>query len=300
MPVTMVIQAPAKINLTLEVLKRRHDGYHTLRSLMVPLAFADELQIEPNDVPAFSCSDPTLAGDDNLVVRALAALPELEPRSVRLIKYIPTQAGLGGGSSDAAAILLAAMSGAFGTVPDVDWLACARELGSDVPFFLAQTGALVEGTGERVTAIGKLPAWHVLLVKPPVATSTSEAYQEFDRCPRAARARKTSVTLRALDALQRGDFATLEKCMSNDFHQIALAPAPHGQAAPPEIARAIDALHAAGASNAMLCGSGSAVFTLAQRSETIAGIAERVELPADYLRVATHFDTRPLWRGARA
>lgn len=116
----MLVHAPAKINLTLEVLQRQADGYHTLRSLMLPLAFGDELRIEPSDVPIFACSDLALASEDNLAARALAALPALEARRVTLVKRIPTQAGLGGGSSDAAAILLAAMNGAFGKAPDVD------------------------------------------------------------------------------------------------------------------------------------------------------------------------------------
>ena len=325
MPGRMRILAPAKINLTLEVLQRREDGYHALRSLMVPLAHADELWIEPADEPAFTCSDPALAGDDNIVMRALALLPELEPRSVRLIKHIPTQAGLGGGSSDAAAVLLAAMSGAFGRVPEVDWVACARRLGSDVPFFLAQTGALVEGTGERVTAAGELPPWHVLLIKPPLAISTREAYAELDRHPRASRPRNTSVTLKALDALQRADFNALEACLSNDFTTAMIAledgtTAPGldagsggernkqrgvgpriqpGHATTSEIGRAMDALRRAGSTNATLCGSGSAVFALAPTGDTIADIAARVDLPDDYLRVVTRFQTSPAWRGAR-
>lgn len=290
----MVVRAPAKINLTLEVLGRREDGYHSLRSLMVPLAFADELEIEPADVPTFSCSDPELDGDDNLVVRAIAALPGLEPRRVRLIKHIPTQAGLGGGSSDAAAILLAAMNGAFGNVPNIDWLACARALGSDVPFFLAQGGALVEGTGERITPVGELPGWHALVIKPPLATSTAQAYRHLDLHPRPTRARNESVTLHALNAIQRADFAALEESLFNDFHEIHISQPLR------EIARVFEALHSAGATNALLCGSGSAVFTLAKRHETIHEIAACIELPENYQRIPTQFANAPAWRRARA
>ncbi|MHB8146780.1 MAG: 4-(cytidine 5'-diphospho)-2-C-methyl-D-erythritol kinase, partial [Vulcanimicrobiaceae bacterium] len=196
-----VVNAPAKINLTLEVLSRRADGYHALRSLMVPLAFGDRLQIEPSERSAFSCSDPALGGQDNLAARAMRALAPAQPQALHLTKHIPTEAGLGGGSSDAAAVLLAAMDGALGTIAPLDYLAVARSLGSDVPFFLARTGALVEGTGERVTAVGTLPNWHVLVVKPPVTVSTADAYARLDRYPRPARARAGSVTLRALAAL---------------------------------------------------------------------------------------------------
>lgn len=292
----MVIQAPAKINLTLEVLARRENGYHTLRSLLVPLAFADELHIGPADALRFTCTEPALGGDDNLVVRALAALGEIAPRHVHLIKHIPTQAGLGGGSSDAAAVFIAAMSGAFGRVPEADWLALARALGSDVPFFLAQTGALVEGTGDRVTPVGELPSWHVLIIKPPIATSTMQAYRELDARSRPTRTRNESVTLRALNALQRGDFEGLETCLWNDFHEIAAGPDGSGAN---EIARTFEALRSAGATNALLCGSGSAVFTLAQDRAAIDAITAHIELPDSYLRILTQFATTPEWCGAR-
>ena len=91
--------APAKINLTLEVLARREDGYHALRSVMVPLSLADAIAIEPSERFAFECDAEGLGGDDNLVVRAAAALGALPPVRITLTKHIPSQAGLGGGSS---------------------------------------------------------------------------------------------------------------------------------------------------------------------------------------------------------
>ena len=286
-----VVNAPAKINLTLEVLARRADGYHTLRSLMVPLAFGDSLQIEPGERSAFSCNDETLAGPENLAARAMRTIAPAQPHVLHLLKRIPAQAGLGGGSSDAAAVLLAAMDGALGATPHLDYLAAARSLGSDVPFFLARTGALVEGTGERVTAIGALPDWHVLIVKPPVAVSTADAYARLARAPRTTRPRAGSVTLRALEALQRGDFATTQACLSNDFHD----PIAHTV---PEIERTIDALLAAGATNALLCGSGSAVFSLAPDAASIRAIAASLLLPDEYLRFETSFASTPAWRSA--
>lgn len=162
-----------------------------------------------------------------------------------------------------------------------------------MPFFLTQTGALVEGTGERVTAIGALPPWHVLVIKPPVATSTGDAYAQLDRCERATRTRSTSVTLRALEALQRGDFAAVEACLSNDFHNLAVR-------STSAVACAIEALYAAGATNAMLSGSGSAVFTLTADAAALTAIAERIDLPTEYLQIATHFKLAPTWRGMHA
>ncbi|HTU83172.1 MAG TPA: 4-(cytidine 5'-diphospho)-2-C-methyl-D-erythritol kinase [Verrucomicrobiae bacterium] len=282
-------RAPAKINLTLEVLARRDDGYHALRSVMVPLDLADELAIERSDAFAFSCDIAGLGGDDNLAVRALRAIGELPAARVTLRKRIPTQAGLGGGSSDAAAVLRAAMEGAFGDCGPVDWLAAARQLGSDVPFFLAGTGALVEGTGERVTPAGALPPWAVLIVKPPAAISTASAYAELDRHPRPSRARSTSASLAALTALQRGDLGEVERLATNDFQEPIAALAP-------EIATALDALRSAGARVALLAGSGSCTFALAADDAEAQRLAERLELPSTYERFLTRFAATPGWR----
>ncbi|HTX59927.1 MAG TPA: hypothetical protein VMH02_09625, partial [Verrucomicrobiae bacterium] len=106
---------------------------------------------------------------------------------------------------------------------------------------------------------------------------------------RPTRPRAGSLSLRALEALQRGDFETVERCLCNDFHEPMAARAP-------EIARTAEALRAAGASNAMLAGSGSCLFTLAATRERIEAIAARLELPDRYLRFVTAFAKTPQWR----
>jgi 4-diphosphocytidyl-2-C-methyl-D-erythritol kinase len=280
---------PAKINLTLEVLDRRPDGYHALRSVMVPLELADELHVEPSSYFAFACSEPSLESEENLAVRAARALDPLPAVKLTLRKTVPMQAGLGGGSSDAAAVLRAAMTGAFGRAYAADWVRIARSLGSDVPFFLTDSGALVEGTGERVTAVGALPPWHVLVIKPPVAVSTAAAFAQLDAVPRSSRPRNTSISLAVLTALQRGDFNEVEQSLMNDFHDVIVG-------ATPQIARATDALRAAGARNALLSGSGSAVFTLARDARTIAAIEKQLDLDASYLRFPTAFAHSSSWR----
>jgi 4-diphosphocytidyl-2-C-methyl-D-erythritol kinase len=281
--------APAKINLTLEVLSRRDDGYHALRSVMVPLALADEISIDPSERFAFACDTPGLSGDDNLVVRAVAALGPLPAARVTLRKHVPSQAGLGGGSSDAATVLLAAMDGAFGPPPRVDWMSLARSLGSDVPFFLAGTAALVEGTGERVTPAGTLPPWHLLIVKPPAAVSTAAAYAMIDRIERPSRTRNSSVSIAALTALQRFDFDEVERLLQNDFHDVIAQ-------STPEVATAIDALHGAGARRVLLSGSGSCVFTLAPERERVEALASRLHLPPAYAVFQTSFASPSAWR----
>ena len=289
----MKITAPAKINLTLEVMAAREDGYHPLRSVMVPLALADEISIEPSERFAFTCSDPQLEGEDNLVVRAVRSVDPGAKIAVRLEKRVPSQAGLGGGSSDAAAMLIAAMEGAFAAPPGTDWLRIARSLGSDVPFFLTGTGALVEGTGERVTAAGSLPHWHVIVIKPPAAVSTASAYRLLDETGRPTRPRNTSVSLVMLAALQRGDFDTVEATLQNDFHDAIAAHVP-------DVARAVDALRRAGARSPMLSGSGSAVFALERTAAEIAAIAQHLDLPASYQVIATSFAPARGWRSELA
>jgi 4-diphosphocytidyl-2-C-methyl-D-erythritol kinase len=285
----LTLRAPAKINLTLEVLARRDDGYHGIRSVMVPLELADELTIEPSSHFTFACDRSDLGGERNLAYAAVRALGEPPPIRMDLRKRIPVQAGLGGGSSDAAAVLRAAMAGAFGNEPRRDWLRVARALGSDVPFFLAGTAALVEGAGERVTPAGAIPRWHAVIVKPPVAISTAAAYERLDRVARPQRPRKGSVSVAMLEALQRADFAAVESLVQNDFHDLIASQTQ-------EVADAIAALRNAGATNALLAGSGSCVFTLAAERAPIEGILERLELPPAYERFTTAFAATPEWR----
>jgi 4-diphosphocytidyl-2-C-methyl-D-erythritol kinase len=191
--------APAKLNLTLGVTGRRDDGFHALHSVMVPLELADRLAL----ANAFAAGDRLhVAGpaafdlgppDRNLVVRAIGAaraacrarsddLP-LPALAARLEKRIPAAAGLGGGSSDAAAALDAALEawGAGDALPPSDRASVAAGLGSDVPFFLAGGWALVEGRGERVTRFPapRGPAPAVLLVTPGLAVSTSAVFAAY-------------------------------------------------------------------------------------------------------------------------
>ncbi len=274
---SLTLRAPAKVNLTLEILARRDDGYHALRSVMVPIGIADEIVITPAERLAFSCSAGELA-DDNLVMRALHAAGFGAARvAIHLHKTIPVGAGLGGGSSDAAAILLAAMHGAFGPAAERDWIAVARALGSDVPFFLTETGALVEGTGERLTALGALPPWWLVVVAPGVHVDTGDAYRRLAAArlttPAPARSRSASASMAVVDAVQRGDYEATVANATNDFEPIVCA-------AYPAVAAALAALHAAGAPHAMLSGSGGATFSLCADEAVARALAARLVVPA--------------------
>jgi 4-diphosphocytidyl-2-C-methyl-D-erythritol kinase len=126
-------------------------------------------------------------------------------------------------------------------------------------------------------------------VKPPVSVSTAAAYAELDRRERPRRARRTSVSIEMLIALQRGDFEAVEALLQNDF-QNAIA-----ECTPP-VARALNALRSAGASNALLAGSGSCVFALARDRTHASAILDRLSLPENYARFSTAFATTPDWR----
>jgi len=247
--------APAKINMTLEILARRPDGYHELRSLMAPIGLFDRIDLA---AAAYTSVASNVAGleTDNLVSRALTRAGVATPMQVTLQKEIPVGGGLGGGSSDAAAVLLAARSGALGAVPDQDWIATARSLGSDIPFFLAGTAAVIEGTGEVLTPARSMPPWWVVVVRPTVAVATADAYRRLAASrPHGPphRPREGCATLLALQALEAADFAALERCLINDFHELILH-------AYPLVARAHAAMVAAGAPRALLSGSGSCLF----------------------------------------
>ena len=187
--------APAKLNLTLAVTGRRKDGFHDLHSVFVPLALADRLSLAPaagrEDSLHATGPDPGPVAD-NLVMRALAATrlavgaghavgPGPAPAlAVRLEKRIPVAAGLGGGSSDAAAAVDGALAAWGAELAPDDRLAVAAGLGSDVPFFLAGGPALVEGRGERVAPLhGLRGAPGVLLETPGVALPTAEVFAAF-------------------------------------------------------------------------------------------------------------------------
>jgi 4-diphosphocytidyl-2-C-methyl-D-erythritol kinase len=183
----MQVLAPAKINLSLKILGRRDDGFHELDTLIAPISLYDEIRIEkahPGKDIEFRCDDPSVPqGDDNLAVRAAKAFFEatrIEPAiSIELNKRIPHGAGLGGGSSDAASVLLA-LNELFDAKLSVKALAeMAKPIGSDVPFFVFQSAAVCKGHGELVTPVKLKKRLSILLLKPAFALSTAWAYSRW-------------------------------------------------------------------------------------------------------------------------
>lgn len=179
-------RAFAKINLSLRVEGKRPDGFHEISTLMCPISLADEVTLEKTERPGieFHCNRPDLPADgSNLVEKAAALFFEevgVAPRvRIELDKRIPSGAGLGGGSSDAAATL-EGLDALFGTGLGEERLTTlGGRLGSDVPFFFHRQAALCEGRGERVTPVDYLPSLDVLLLKPGFEVSTPWAYSRW-------------------------------------------------------------------------------------------------------------------------
>jgi len=178
----MQVLAPAKINLWLKVLGRRDDGFHEIETLIAPISLYDKIDIEKqNRWIDFSCDEPTLStGDDNLVVRAAKLFLEhakiKSGVSIKLHKKIPHGAGLGGGSSDAAATLRA-LNQLFETkLPGEELATLGSNIGSDVPFFLFESAAVCKGRGDIVEPTKLKKKLSLFLVKPTFGVSSAWAY----------------------------------------------------------------------------------------------------------------------------
>ena len=251
---TITVMAPAKVNTLLRVVGRREDGYHDLEMVMVPLTLADEIRLHESaagiEFHLVGGQDEGMQGDKNLAVRAARAFAEAAgvARGVRieLAKRIPIAAGLGGGSSDAAAVLRG-LNDLWGLGWSADRLAAlGARLGADVPFFCYNGAAYVEGIGDRVTPYGTFPNLSFLLVNPGFAVSTPWVYREWDLqlTPKMPGAR-----VRPLLQVFRDVVASLH----NDLELVTIP-------AHPEIARIKSALQEAGASGVLMSGSGPTVF----------------------------------------
>lgn len=265
------LRAPAKVNLFLHVGPRRADGYHDIDTFFLPLAepadtFALRLFDEPGDID-FTCSDPELETEDNLVVRAYRRFGErtgFSPRlEVTLTKRIPHGAGLGGGSSDAAGMLRFVNDHAGSrALAEADLAALALTLGADVPFFLLGRPARALGVGERlVPEAPGLAGFYLVVVCPHVRIATAWAYAALD----AARTSPPKPGENCLTSVFEGNrraFCVTGQPLRNDFEPVVFA-------ASPEIGRIKERLLACGAAAALLSGSGSAVFGLFRERQMV-------------------------------
>ncbi len=255
---SVVLAAPAKLNLFLEIRAKRPDGYHDLESLMVAIDLFDtlELRVIDSGAIALTCDPDTLsAGPDNLVYKAAVALRTHAKRSdlgaeIRLAKRIPTQAGLGGGSSDAAATLVGLNRIWKLGLTREELLAIAASIGSDVAFFLTLPAAWCTSRGEIATP-EEAPAsgFHFVLVCPPVGLGTAGVYK------RLAVPEKPVAGDAVRSAFRTGDAAALGRAIFNRLEEPAFA-------LEPLVGGIRRRLAESGPCGAMMSGSGSAVFAV--------------------------------------
>jgi 4-diphosphocytidyl-2-C-methyl-D-erythritol kinase len=264
----LIIKAHAKLNLCLSVTGRRRDGYHDIDSVFHCISLHDELTFSrrKDGIITLGCSDPGLPVDGtNLVLRAAAALKNLaapkpsadDPGAdIFLRKGIPAGAGLGGGSSDAAAALLGLRRlWGLDRVSPAEIRRLAETLGSDVPFFLSGGTAHVTGRGERVRPVPCPKRYHFVLIYPGFPVSTAWAYKNHRQLKnRLTNRGKFSKIL--LELCRSAEPASAwSRCLWNDLEPVVLS-------AHPEIARAKAALLDCGALGSLMSGSGSCVFGL--------------------------------------
>lgn len=238
----MKVLCPAKINTFLSVGPRDARGYHPIRTIFQAIGLFDELHIMPMGLGcshSFVC-DSAEVPSDNTVTKALRLLSEIAqvpPLHIELVKRIPAQSGLGGGSSNAAGLIRAINSFLPSPIADHHLMDVAVAVGADVPYFLVGGLALGEGYGEKLTPLPDQDVAHVVIVRPKVGVSTKEAYERLDDAPREWRKFPTDTT------------------HYNDFERVM----------PCECADWIERLQVQGANEAHLSGSGSAVYGLFSR-----------------------------------
>jgi 4-diphosphocytidyl-2-C-methyl-D-erythritol kinase len=282
------VQAPAKINLFLEVLSRREDGFHEIETLMVPIDLCDDLALTATDDGRISldcrwswgcqaefpdgddvdCQWPRLPdGDANLAVRALRRLRSASGCSagarVQLVKRIPSAAGLGGASSDAAAALVAA-NHAWRLGWCRERLAeLAAELGSDIPFFLHGTACVCRGRGEQVEPLSPLRKWNLVIVRPRGGLTTADVYRH---CRPADAPRRVDAILAAA---RGGDDAQVGRLLFNRLQAAAREVSPWIE----RLRRRFDRL---GCLGHQMSGSGTSYFGICRHARHARRVARRL------------------------
>ena len=254
---TLTEGAFAKLNLTLDVLDRREDGYHTLSSVMQTISIRDDIEIQLGEGTEWSltCDVQEIPSDaSNLAWRAAECFyRNLGGRSaclrIHITKRIPSGAGLGGGSADAAAVLRA-LNRHHGYPLSVYALCeLGAQVGSDVPFCVLCGTALVEGRGERLTKLPDAPEMFYVVCKPKLSFSTPELYRKLDEAPVACHPE----ALKMQSALLSGSLEEIGKSLGNVFEEAVLPEHP-------ELECIKSILMTYGAYGAQMTGSGSAVF----------------------------------------
>lgn len=248
---TLTLSAPAKINYLLDVVGKRPDGYHDLRMIMQRINLCDKITITLTDTPVINVvcnSKGAPDGPENIAWKAARSLLDLGSSAngvnIEIIKQIPVAAGLGGGSSDAASVLMGMNELLKLELTEQKLMDIGSKLGADVPFFIFQKAALAEGIGEKLTPLPEMPKCWILLINPGVHVSTAWVYQSLQLTNK-----------RELNRLPKF-FESVEhivSILSNDLESVTIP-------AFPVIADIKARLIDLGAAGSMMSGSGPTVF----------------------------------------
>jgi 4-diphosphocytidyl-2-C-methyl-D-erythritol kinase len=269
---SLTLPAYAKINLTLEVLAKRADGYHEISSILQTISLADTLTFESSDILDFRCDVPSLQSADNLVLKAAKLLRETtgcnKGALIHLTKKIPIAAGLGSGSTDAAATLVG-LNRLWGlNLPLEKLTELAANLGSDIPFFLYGGTALAQGRGERITPIHPASELWLVLLKPAIEPVTNKTAQLYSRL-NAFHFTSGQSTQRLITHLDHGGKIE-DSFLFNVFEQVVFDFFPM-------LSDDRSRLLSAGARSIHLAGSGPTFFTLAPDKARGEAILKRLE-----------------------
>ena len=268
----LVIEAPAKINLTLEVLGKRNDGYHEIRSVIQTLSFCDLLQITPGKEVEFKGNIPDWSSERSLVIKAVESLKKatgaVKGAKIKIKKRIPLISGLGGDSSDAAAILRGLNQFWELNMPPNKLRDMAQNLGSDVSFFLTGGTALMEGRGETITSLPPIPHHWIILIIPDVSRIPGKTKRLYSMLQPAHFTDGKITDKLAADLKSKGEFNT--SLLFNTFENVVFA---RGE----ELTNYRDHLLKLGAPNVHLAGSGPTLFTILDKKPQAEDLWKRLK-----------------------
>jgi len=288
-PETLRLQSFAKINLGLRILDRRPDGYHNIESVMTPVLPCDEIMLTTSPEISMTCDDSGLACDDgNLCMRAAHILRQesgiTDGVRIHLQKRIPVGAGLGGGSSDAAAVLRGLCQLWNLKIQQQSLTPLAAQIGSDVPFFLRANSAAVSGRGEAVEYFDlDIPYW-IVIVYPGIHCSTAWAYSEIDKLRKGPHGKESSISNPFKERLVRDlNFPDrLKSWLKNDFEEIIIR-------AYPLVEKIRHELYRQGAVFTQLSGSGSSLYAFFDDEEQAMNVCSSVEGEFGVFLTPPHF-----------
>ena len=274
---TIQLKAPCKVNYRLDVLRRRSDGYHDLRMIMQRVDLCDTITLSLSDIPGVrvTCGSAGVPdGPGNIAWRAADALLHRSDRrpgiDISIDKKIPVAAGLGGGSSDAATVLMGVNDLLGLGLSEQDLMAIGVTLGADVPFFIFKKTALAEGIGELLTPLDAVPPAWLVLVNPRVSVSTAWVYQNLELTNR-----------NAISIVPRSFGTVRELCgvLANDLETVTIGRYP--------VIREIkERLLREGAAGALMSGSGPTVFGVFEAEDAAKACADDIAAESGWFSVA--------------